>query len=145
MNNITHSWISFTFSRKPLAESWFRVSSFEVVSYGWWLKLLLNFHRVKSFHIRRFSGQYFPAFGLNTLRAQSKYGKMWTRKTPNKDTLPLSQVSLELTILFWLSMCWFVANLFNIASLKTSPRRGRYFEGLNIWIKIVSHRNWYDS
>ena len=39
-----------------------------------------------------FSGQYFPAFGLNTemykvnLRIQSKCGKIRPRKTPNTDT-----------------------------------------------------------
>ena len=38
-----------------------------------------------------FSGPYFPAFGLNTerygvsLRIQSEYGKIWTRKTPYFD------------------------------------------------------------
>ena len=39
-----------------------------------------------------FFGSYFPAFGLNTeiygvsLRIQSKWGKIRTRKTPNMDT-----------------------------------------------------------
>ena len=57
-----------------------------------------NWHCVESIRIRRFSGQYFPAFGLNTeylsvfspygvyLRIQSKCGKIRTRKTPNIDT-----------------------------------------------------------
>ena len=46
----------------------------------------------KSVRIRSFSGQYFPAFGLNTERyqvsprIQYKSGKMRTRKTPNTDT-----------------------------------------------------------
>ena len=51
-----------------------------------------NWHCVESIRIRRFSGQYFPAFGLNTeylsvfspygvyLRIQSKCGKIRTRK-----------------------------------------------------------------
>ena len=49
-------------------------------------------HYVKSIHIRRFSGPYFFAFGLNTeiyivhLGIQSKYGKIQARKTPNTDT-----------------------------------------------------------
>ena len=47
---------------------------------------------VKSVRIRRYSGQHFPAFGLNmerygvSLRIQSEYGKMRTRITPNTDT-----------------------------------------------------------
>ena len=46
---------------------------------------------VKGIRIRSFSGPYFPAIGLNTesysvsLRIQSEYGKMRTRKTPNTD------------------------------------------------------------
>ena len=52
----------------------------------------LTNHCVKSVGIRSFSGEYFPAFGLNaesyfvSLRIQSKCGKIWTRKTPNIDT-----------------------------------------------------------
>ena len=48
-------------------------------------------HYVKSARIRSFSGPYFSAFGLNTDRyvvslcIQSEYGKIWTRKTPNRD------------------------------------------------------------
>ena len=47
---------------------------------------------MKGVSIRRFSGPYFSAFGLNTRRyevslcIQSKYGKIRTRKTPNTDT-----------------------------------------------------------
>ena len=47
---------------------------------------------VKSVRIRSFAGPYFPAFGLNTARyevsrpIQSECRKIWTRKTPNKDT-----------------------------------------------------------
>ena len=46
-------------------------------------------HCMKSVRIQRFSGLYFPAFGLNTerysvyLRIQSECEKIWTRKTPN--------------------------------------------------------------
>ena len=48
-------------------------------------------HCVKSIRIRSYSGSFFPAFGLNkeryvSLPIQSKYGKMWTRITPNTDT-----------------------------------------------------------
>ena len=49
-------------------------------------------HCVKSVHIRRCSGPYFPAFGLNTerysasLRIQSECGKIRSRITPNMDT-----------------------------------------------------------
>ena len=52
----------------------------------------LNFHSVKSVHIRSFSGPYSPAFGLNTeiyflnLRIQSECGKIRTTETPNMDT-----------------------------------------------------------
>ena len=47
---------------------------------------------VKSVQIRSFSGPYFPVFGLNTeryfvsLRIQSEYGKIRTKKTPYLDT-----------------------------------------------------------
>ena len=46
---------------------------------------------MKSVRIRRFSGPYSPAFGLNTerysvsLRIKSECGKIRTRKTPNTD------------------------------------------------------------
>ena len=49
-------------------------------------------HCVKSDRIWKFSGPYFPAFGLNTEgyfispRIQSERGKIQTRKTPNTDT-----------------------------------------------------------
>ena len=49
-------------------------------------------HCVKSVRIGSYSGQHFPAFGLNTqryflsLRIKSKCGKMLTRITPNTDT-----------------------------------------------------------
>ena len=49
-------------------------------------------HCVKSVRIRRFSGPYFPAFGLNTkrygvsLRIQLKCGKIRTRRTLNTNT-----------------------------------------------------------
>ena len=58
-------------------------------------------HCVKSVRIRSFSGPYFPAFGLNTerysasLRIQSEGGKMWTRKTPNRDTFHAVRIPLE--------------------------------------------------
>ena len=47
---------------------------------------------MKSVRIRSFTGQYFPAFGLNTekygvsLHIQPKCGKITTRKTSNTDT-----------------------------------------------------------
>ena len=43
-------------------------------------------HCVKSVRIQSYSGPYFPAFGLNSLRIQSECGKIRTRITPNKDT-----------------------------------------------------------
>ena len=49
-------------------------------------------HCVESVRIWSFSGLYFPAVWLNaqryfvSLRTQSEYGKMRTRKTPNTDT-----------------------------------------------------------
>ena len=48
-------------------------------------------HCVQGVRIWRYSGQFFPAFELNTkrhgvsLRIQSECGKMWTRVTPNTD------------------------------------------------------------
>ena len=51
-----------------------------------------NKHCVRSVRMRSYSGQHFPALGLNTercgvhLRIQSEYGKMRTRITPNTDT-----------------------------------------------------------
>ena len=49
-------------------------------------------HCVKSVRIRSFSGLYFPLFGLNTeiystsLRIQTEFRKIPTRKSPNTDT-----------------------------------------------------------
>ena len=49
-------------------------------------------HCVKSVRILEFLGPYFPVFGMNTdiyevnLRIQSGCAKVWTRKTPSKDT-----------------------------------------------------------
>ena len=51
-----------------------------------------NYHCVKSVRSRKFSGPYFPAFGLNTERyslslpIQYKCGKIRTTKTPNMHT-----------------------------------------------------------
>ena len=47
---------------------------------------------MKRIRLWSFSVPYFPAFGLNTqrysvsLRIQSEYGKILTRKTPNTET-----------------------------------------------------------
>ena len=52
----------------------------------------VNYHCVKGFRVRSYSGPYFPAFGLNTerygvsLRTQSECGKMRTRIASNMDT-----------------------------------------------------------
>ena len=43
-------------------------------------------HCAKSVHIWSYSGPYFPAFSLITLRIQTEFGKIWTRITPNTDT-----------------------------------------------------------
>ena len=57
-----------------------------------WNTVWKGLHCVKSVRTRSFSGQYFPAFGLNTERhevfllIQSEFGKIRTRKTPNMDT-----------------------------------------------------------
>ena len=53
---------------------------------------LSSLHCVKSVHILRFSGPYFPAFGRKTeryglsLRIQFECEKIRTRQTPNTDT-----------------------------------------------------------
>ena len=60
---------------------------------------------VKSALIQSFSGPSFSAFGLNaeryelSLRSQSKYGKIRTRKTPNTDTS--HAVNLASRVLFF--------------------------------------------
>ena len=52
----------------------------------------MHFATLKIVHTRNFSGPYFPTFGLNTeiyrvnIRIQTEYGKIRTRKNPNKDT-----------------------------------------------------------
>ena len=62
----------------------------EIISLG--LSLININHFVKSVLIRTYSGPHCPAFELNTerygvsLRIQSEWGKMRTRKTPNTDT-----------------------------------------------------------
>ena len=66
----------------------------------WSDNIFVNFHQVykrglycvESVRIRRFSGPYFPAFGLNMeryfvpFRIQSECGNLRTRKTPNTNT-----------------------------------------------------------
>ena len=53
--------------------------------------IIYDSHCVKGVRIWSYSGQFFPAFELNTkrhgvsLRIQSECGKMWTRVTPNTD------------------------------------------------------------
>ena len=62
-----------------------------------------NYHCVKSVRIRSFSGPYFPVFGLNpeiSLRIQSEYWKIPTRKTLNTDTFHAVIVTDE-TIAQW--------------------------------------------
>ena len=55
-------------------------------------KRILNHHCLKSVRIRRYSGPYFLAFGMNaerysvSLRIRSKCRKIRTRITPNTDT-----------------------------------------------------------
>ena len=69
-----------SFENKTSAESKFAVAN------------PYDFYCVKNVHIQKFSGPYFPAFGLNTegyrvsLRIQSECGKIRSRKTPNTDT-----------------------------------------------------------
>ena len=56
--------------------------------------------------IRNYSGQHFPALGLNmdrhgvSLRIQTECSKIRTRKTPNTDTFQGVQVLLRLLSLF---------------------------------------------
>ena len=61
----------------------------------------LQRHCVKSVRIRRFSGPYFPVFGLNTeiygvnLRIQSEYRKIRTKKNSVFGHFSRSEVLLE--------------------------------------------------
>ena len=63
--------------------------------------LVCLLHCVKNVRIRSFSGPYFSTFGPNTegysvsLRIRSECRKMWTRKTPNTDTLHAVLLTLE--------------------------------------------------
>ena len=60
---------------------------------------------LKSVRILSFSSPYFPTVRLNTeiygvsVRIQSKWGKIWTRKTPNKDTFYAVSVTLPVRIM----------------------------------------------
>ena len=70
-------------------------------------------HCVKSVRIRSFSGPYFLAFELNTvrysvsLRIQSKCGKILTRKTPNTDTFHVVSIAqkIKFSIKHFFSKC----------------------------------------
>ena len=70
--------------RKLCLESYIRHPAISCLRVWQWLR--------KSVHIRSYSGQYFPAFKLNTqrygvsLRIQSECGKIRTRISPNTDT-----------------------------------------------------------
>ena len=73
---------------------------------------------VKSVSIRRFSGLYFPTFGLNTeryshvsLHIQSKCWKVLTRKTPNKDKNTFHVVeSIQVSIMWIRLIFWIIRN-----------------------------------
>ena len=73
---------------------------------------------VKSVSIRRFSGLYFPTFGLNTeryshvsLHIQSKCWKVLTRKTPNKDKNTFHVVeSIQVSIIWIRLIFWIIRN-----------------------------------
>ena len=62
------------------------------------MKTIIHFKTVKSTRVRRFTGPYFSAFGLNTerygvsIRIQSECGKIRTRKTPNTETFHTLQM-----------------------------------------------------
>ena len=62
----------------------------------------LGLHSAKRVCIRSFSGPYFPTFGPHSriseryevsLRIQPECGKIWTRKTPNTDTVTHDSVT----------------------------------------------------
>ena len=63
------------------------------------------FRCVKSVRIRSFSGPHFPAFGLNTerygvsIRIQSEYGKIRTRKTSNTEIFLVVFTSYDFKLL----------------------------------------------
>ena len=65
------------------------------------LKFLFAEYCLKSVCIRSFPDPYLSLFGLNTerykvsLRIQSECGKIWTRKTPNKDTFYAVEVLIH--------------------------------------------------
>ena len=73
-------------------------------------------HCVKSVRIRSYSGPHFPAFKMNTERYsvslcfQSDCGKMWTRTTPNTDTLCAVLIFTLLNI--WKSIWYFIRGEF---------------------------------
>ena len=66
--------------------------------------LSLSYYCMKSVPTRRFSGLHFPAFRLNTdiysvsLRIQSEYAKIRTRKTPNANNFHVTYVTIFILI-----------------------------------------------
>ena len=105
----------------------------------------LHSHFVTSVRIRRFSGPYFPAFGLNTkrygvsLRIPSEYEKIWSGKTPNTGTFhPVSQTSFlfELVCVF----CTFFDTFF----LTTESIQIKILK-LFINVDYLVLTNWYTS
>ena len=67
-------------------------------------------HCGKSVRIRRCSGPYFPAFGLNTER--SECGKILTRITPNTNTFYVV-ISLKESDIRWKELLNLVENDLN--------------------------------
>ena len=69
-------------------------------------------HCVKNVQIRRYSGPYFPAFGLNTerygvfLRIQSECGKMRTKITLNTDIFHAGNFVETCSFLWFLTTLW---------------------------------------
>ena len=73
-------------------------------------------HCVKSVRVQGYSGQHFPAFGLNTeryrvsLRIQSECGKIRTRITPNTDTFH-AVINGTIPVRLKLIWVWYVRNI----------------------------------
>ena len=78
----------------------------------WRYHQIKHLHCVTSVRIRSYSGQCFPAFGLNTyrysasLRIQSDFGKIRTKITPNTDNFYAVLIALvfkDQCKLLWIS------------------------------------------
>ena len=103
---------------------------------------MIHLDCVKNVRIRSYSGPHFPAFGLITerygvsLRMQSKYVKMRTRITPNKDTFHAVLCSNTMPVRFE------SFPLINLKTMHLKIKVSEEFSVENLEISLEMNEHW---